>query len=216
MSARQKYGVYQPFIAILVAAALISPCAAAQPVRGRHAPNRAAVPQVSLLNQFRPIGGFGNNLVNPGLDVLVGNPELIIAPLLFAPNTNDGLISATNARTISNVIGGGTGAQGQTGQTTDPTLSAWLYVFGQFVDHDLDLEETPQTNAAINITIPAGDPVFSAGTVIAMNRDTRSNKTNTIINTVAGYLDLSQLYGSTGRSRRPTTDWLCRYKTVPS
>jgi len=197
MSARQKYGVYQPFIAILVAAALISPCAAAQPVRGRHAPNRAAVPQVSLLNQFRPIGGFGNNLVNPGLDVLVGNPELIIAPLLFAPNTNDGLISATNARTISNVIGGGTGAQGQTGQTTDPTLSAWLYVFGQFVDHDLDLEETPQTNAAINITIPAGDPVFSAGTVIAMNRDTRSNKTNTIINTVAGYLDLSQLYGST-------------------
>jgi hypothetical protein len=33
--------------------------------------------------------------------------------------------------------------------------------------------------------------------VIAMTRDTRSPLTNTIINTVAGYLDLSQLYGST-------------------
>jgi peroxidase len=30
-----------------------------------------------------------------------------------------------------------------------------------------------------------------------MTRDTRSQVTNTIINTVAGYLDLSQLYGST-------------------
>ena len=30
-----------------------------------------------------------------------------------------------------------------------------------------------------------------------MYRSTRDSKTNTIINTVAGYLDLSQLYGST-------------------
>jgi hypothetical protein len=40
-------------------------------------------------------------------------------------------------------------------------------------------------------------PVFKTGTVIAMNRDARDPVTNTIINTVAGYLDLSQLYGST-------------------
>ena len=32
--------------------------------------------------------------------------------------------------------------------------------------------------------------------MIAMNRDTRSPVTNTIVNTTAGYLDLSQLYGS--------------------
>jgi peroxidase len=45
--------------------------------------------------------------------------------------------------------------------------------------------------------VPTGDPVFTPGTSIAMTRDTRSPVTNTIINTVAGYLDLSQLYGST-------------------
>ena len=153
--------------------------------------------QSELLREFRPIGGSGNNIANPSLNAVPGTPEIALAPLNFAPGTNDGLIAAPNPRTISNVIAGGTGANGQNAQTADPTISAWLYVFGQFVDHDIDLEETPLTSAPINIVIPPGDPVFAAGTTIAMTRDTRSPVTNTIINTVAGYLDLSQLYGST-------------------
>ena len=120
-----------------------------------------------------------------------------LAPLNFAPGTANGLISGPNPRTISNVISGGTSAQGQNGQTTDPVASAWLYVWGQFVDHDLGLEAAPLTTDAINITIPANDPDVTAGTVISMTRAVRSPATNTIINTVAGYLDLSQLYGST-------------------
>jgi peroxidase len=152
---------------------------------------------ISLLSEFRPIGGSGNNLEKPDFNVVPGSPELALAPLNFAPGTKDGLVQGPNARTISNVIAGGTGANGQNGQTTDPVASAWLYVFGQFVDHDIDLEETPPTSASINIIVPNGDPVFKPGTVIAMTRDTRSSTTNTIINTVAGYLDLSQLYGST-------------------
>ena len=153
--------------------------------------------QAQLLREFRPIGGSGNNIANPSLDVVPGTPEIALTPLNFAPGTSDGLIAAPNPRTISNVIAGGTGANGQNAETTDPTASAWLYVFGQFVDHDIDLEETPTTSAAIDIAVPPGDPVFPAGTSIAMTRDTRSPVTNTIINTVAGYLDLSQLYGST-------------------
>ncbi|MBV9644574.1 MAG: peroxidase family protein [Verrucomicrobia bacterium] len=153
--------------------------------------------EIRLLREFRPIGGSGNNLQNPDLNVAPGAPELALAPLNFAPGTNDGLANGPNARTISNLIAGGTGANGQNGQTTDPVASAWLYVFGQFVDHDLDLEETLPTSAPIDIAVPSGDPVFTPGRVIAMTRDTRSPITNTIINTVAGYLDLSQLYGST-------------------
>jgi peroxidase len=154
-------------------------------------------PQISLLEEFRPIGGSGNNLENPDLDVVPGGPEIASAPFNFASGTTDGLVKSPNPRTISNVIAGGSGANGQNGQTTDPVASAWLYVFGQFVDHDLDLEETPMTSASINIVVPKGDPVFKEGTSIAMTRDTRNPDTNTIINTVAGYLDLSQLYGST-------------------
>jgi peroxidase len=154
-------------------------------------------PQINLLEEFRPIGDSGNNLENPDLDVVPGSPEIALAPLNFAPRTDDGLVNGPNPRTISNVISGGTGTNGVNGQTTDPTASAWLYVFGQFVDHDLDLEATPLTTPAINIVVPPGDPVFPPGTSILMTRATRSPETNTIINTVAGYLDLSQLYGST-------------------
>jgi peroxidase len=152
---------------------------------------------INLLREFRPIGGAGNNLANPNLNVVPGNPELALAPLNFAAGINDPLVSGPNPRLISNVIAGGTGANGQNAETTDPVISAWLYVFGQFVDHDLDLEFTPTTNPAINIAVPPNDPVFKPGTSIAMTRDVRSPVTNTIINTVAGYLDLSQLYGST-------------------
>ncbi len=152
---------------------------------------------ISLLKEFRPIGGIGNNLVNPNFNAVPGSPEIALAPLNFAAGANDPLVNGPNPRLISNVIAGGTGAHGQNAGTTDPVISAWLYVFGQFVDHDLDLESTPPTTPAINITVPPNDPVFKSGTTIAMTRDLRSPATNTIINTVAGYLDLSQLYGST-------------------
>ena len=154
-------------------------------------------PVVSLLPEFRPIGGGGNNLQFPEFDPVPGSAELELAPLNFVAGATDDMVPHPNARVISNVVAGGTGAQGQNGQTTDPVASAWLYVFGQFVDHDLDLESTPPTSAAINITVPDDDPVFTPGTTIDMTRDDRDPTTNTIINTVAGYLDMSQLYGVT-------------------
>jgi peroxidase len=156
-------------------------------------------PPFTLLNEFRPIGASGNNLQNPALEPVPGAAELAIAPLNFAAGTNDGLVTAPNARVISNVIAGGTGGNGQNGQTIDPKASAWLYVFGQFIDHDISLESTPTTTAAIDIAVPDDDPVFAPGTTIAMTRDQRDPNTNTIVNTVAGYLDLSQLYGCTAQ-----------------
>jgi peroxidase len=153
--------------------------------------------KIALLPEFRPIGGSGNNLRHPGSDPVPGSPELALAPLNFGPGGDDALIDGPNPRLISNVIAGGTGAYGDNAESDDPVYSAWMYVFGQFVDHDIDLESTPETTAAINIVVPDDDPYFTPGTVIAMTRDDRSAATNTIINTVAGYLDLSQLYGST-------------------
>jgi peroxidase len=177
-------------LSILAAVSLLAP--------GASPPSFAAAgAAISLLPEFRPIGGGHNNLVNPGLDPVPGSPELHLAPLNFALGTDNGLVSGPNPRTISNVIAGGRGANGQGPDTEDEGVSAWLYVFGQFVDHDLDLESTPRSGPAINIDVPAGDPVFRGGTTIAMTRDVRSPATNTIVNTVAGYLDLSQLYGST-------------------
>ncbi len=159
-------------------------------------PLAADTPTVASLVNFRPIGGTDNNQSNPKLNASPGSPEVALTPLNFAPGLGDRLVPGPNARTISNVVSGGKGNGNHNAQTTDPTASAWLYVFGQFVDHDLDLESTPANAPAINITIPPGDPVFAAGTSIALTRDQRDPSTNTIVNTVAGYLDLSQLYGS--------------------
>lgn len=167
---------------------------------GQTAPSSIAVSDTALTTvrqavAIRPLGGAGNNLLHPEYDAVPGSAEPALAAPNFAPG--EGLIDGPNPRTISNVLAGGTGATGQNEGTTDPTASAWLYVFGQFLDHDLGLEETPLTNPAIDIVIPAGDPLFAAGTHIAMTRATRSSATGTLINTVAGWLDLSQLYGST-------------------
>ncbi len=159
----------------------------------------SGAPQIGLLKEFRPIGGADNNRGNPNLNAVPGSPEVALTPLNFAPGTKNGLVQGPNPRSISNDIAGATGANGQNAESTDPVASAWLYVFGQFVDHDIDLEQNTPSAAPINIPIPKGDPdtQLPPGSSIAMTRDTRSPKTNTIINTVAGYLDLSQLYGST-------------------
>jgi peroxidase len=151
---------------------------------------------VSLLNEFRPIGGAGNNLVNPRFNQAPGTAERTIAPLNFKPGTANGLIDGPNPRLVSNVLAGGTSAGGDDAQTTDIRASAWLYVFGQFVDHDIALETNSPNGVHIDIPVPPRDPQFS-GPLIEMTRDARSRATNTIVNTVAGFLDLSQLYGST-------------------
>jgi peroxidase len=145
---------------------------------------------VQPLRQAHPFGGVGNS-VQPG------SPELNIAPLNFAPGPGDVPVNGPSPRTISNVVAGGTDSNGDNGETTDPTLSAWLYLVGQFVDHDLDLESTPPSTASLNIEIPVGDPAFLTGAVIPLNRAVRSGSTNTIINTANLYLNLSQVYGQT-------------------
>lgn len=148
----------------------------------------------TLLAEFQPIGGIDND-VDPSLNPVPGTPELAIAPPNYAPGTTNGLIDGPNPRTISNVVSGGQSADGENANTNDPTgASAWLYAFGQFVDHDLDLEGVGTTD--ISIPVPNGDPTFPDGTTIPLTRAITSPTTGTALNTIAGSLDLSQIYGS--------------------
>jgi peroxidase len=140
------------------------------------------------LFEFRTIDGSGNNLDNPLLNA-AGSAEIRIAPANFAPGTVNGLIDATNAREISNVISSGPEAE-----ASDPNgYSAWMYVWGQFIDHDLDLTATDGVNH-IDITIPPGDPDLS-GDTIPMTRFV-TGPGGTAVNSISGWIDGSQVYGS--------------------
>jgi hypothetical protein len=84
-------------------------------------------------------------------------------------------------------------------------LSDMVYVFGQFLDHDIDLTTTG--SSPINIAVPLGDPSFdpnSTGTqIIPDTRSVTDPKTGTSkanplqqLNTITSFIDGSQIYGS--------------------
>jgi peroxidase len=138
---------------------------------------------------FRSIDGTNDS--SPSNTNTTNSPEARIAPPNFAPGTTNGLVDGPNPREISNVVSSGDNADAHDGDN----LSAWMYVWGQFVDHDLDL--TPQdTTNHINIAIPADDPSLPGGGSISLSRFKLDPATGTAENTVTGWMDASQIYGS--------------------
>ena len=141
------------------------------------------------VNEFRTADGSDNNHANPELNASAGSEETRIAPANYRPGTTNGLIHAPNAREISNVVSSGPEAE-----ASDPNgLSAWMYIWGQFIDHDLDHTFTDNVNH-IDITIPAGDPDLS-GAKIPLTRFVTGDG-GTAVNDISGWLDGSQVYGS--------------------
>src|SRR6476661_5194747 len=107
--------VSRHYLPITLAAFLVAAVSAtADDLRGHHPP------LVSLLREFRPIGGVRNNLQNPRLNAVPGAPETALAPMNYIPGS---VLPGTTARTISNMISGGTGAHGENSETEDPVAS---------------------------------------------------------------------------------------------
>src|ERR1700722_8038749 len=140
------------------------------------------------------VDGTGNNLANPTLGA-AGSDEVRIAPARFAPGTTDTPVGGPNPRVISNTIF----ANDQ--EPDDPAgRSAYTYAFGQFIDHDLDLNpnQTPAADGSntLKIVIPPGDAFFTPGTTINILRGQIDPKNGNAIDGVTSFLDLSQVYGS--------------------
>jgi len=82
-------------------------------------------------------------------------------------------------------------------------LSAFMYAWGQFIDHDLDLVTTDGVNH-IDVAVPKGDPIFPDGSSIPITRSVidpatgaGTNVPATAVNQITGWLDASMVYGST-------------------
>jgi peroxidase len=152
--------------------------------------------------QFRTIDGSSNNLADPTMN-RTDTDFARVGPANFSDGFN-AMTPGPNPREISNIVV----AQADTGEDgphlTDDNgvaLSGMMYAWGQFVDHDLDLEQQG-TTTDISITVPADDAFLAPGSIIPVTRVAIDPSTGvaghpaTAINTVTGWLDGSQVYGS--------------------
>lgn len=159
----------------------------------------------------RSYDGTGNNLAHPEWgstdEQLLRAAEADYADDIAAPAGED----RPSAREISNALV----AQLEE-EPNDRQLSAFIYVWGQFIDHDMDLTEPPATGReAYNVSVPLGDSHFdpaSLGTQsINLNRSRYDATTGTSVdnpreqvNQITAWIDASMIYGSS----RVTADGL--------
>jgi peroxidase len=140
------------------------------------------------------IAGTGNNPTDQTLGA-AGTDETRIAPANFEPGSTDTPVGGTDPRIISNTIF----ANDQ--NATDPGgRSAYLYAFGQFIDHDIDLNmdqtAAPDGSNTLSMTVPDDDPSLPPGSQISIVRGVVDPANGDAVNSVTQYLDLSQVYGS--------------------
>jgi hypothetical protein len=172
---------------------------------------KAPTTLLGLPADVRSFDGMGNNLEHTERGS-VGQPLLRVADAAYA----DGIASPAGStrpspRVISNTL---SNLEGE-GSRSDRGLSAFLYAWGQFIDHDMDLTEPAADGERFDVMVPAGDPFFDPdGTgevTIPLTRSNYDPQTGTSaanprqqINQITAFLDGSQVYGS----NRETADAL--------
>lgn len=161
-------------------------------------------PQLTLPNGMptRSIDGTGNNLANPTWGS-TGERLLRIAPVDYADGISAlGGAGRPSARAISNAV------HAENGDSPNPAgASDYLWQWGQFLDHDIDLTDLAEPLEFENIEVPAGDMFFDPGNtgtqIIGFERSEFDLTTGTDvanprqqINVITAYIDASNVYGS--------------------
>ncbi|WP_417738847.1 peroxidase family protein [Rosistilla oblonga] len=163
--------------------------------------NGSTIPD--LPDEVRSIDGTGNNLEDENLGA-AGTTLLRVADADYADGISEpGGEDRPSAREISNVLSDAS----VDSEGNDRGLSAFLYVWGQFIDHDIDLSLSQEDGETFDIAVPAGDPYFDpSGTgdvTIGLSRSVYDLTTGTSVdnpreqvNAITAYIDGSQVYGS--------------------
>jgi hypothetical protein len=180
------------------------------PQRGTTAWTRRACLQVETLESrlvpttnLYAIDGTGNNLANPTWGS-AGTDLLRIAAAAYADGASAPAgANRPSARAISNALSDQTDPANPSqdlNTINQKSLSDYIYVFGQFLDHDLDLTTT-NSGQSFDITAnQPGDP-FNPPGVIPFTRSTYDPTTGTTtprqqVNSITSFIDGSQIYGS--------------------
>ncbi len=152
--------------------------------------------------EFRTINGTNNNLANP-LWGSQGHQLSVITDIAYADGVNaPGGETRPNPRVISNTL------FDQFGLVNDQlSLSDYVWVFGQFLDHDITQVKNSAFEPAL-INVPIGDPWFDpfdgGEALIFMMRSAAIPGTGTsaanpraFSNNITAFIDGSAVYGST-------------------
>jgi peroxidase len=152
--------------------------------------------------EARNIDGTENNLGDPTL-VSVDTPLLRTTAVEYADGISEPAgEDRPSARDVSNAV-----AAQITTETNDRYLTDITWLWGQFIDHDIDLTENADPAESFDIEVPTGDEYFDPdGTgeaVISVNRSVYDTRTGTStadpreqINQITAFIDGSVIYGS--------------------
>jgi peroxidase len=201
---------------------LFSPCLWAQNNPGGNGPgNGPAEPPPNLISparriergprpdnppnsddRFRSIDGSGNNLSLPSM----GAAHTALVRLVDSDYA-DGIAAMAgeervSARVISNAINAQTESLPNQRGATD-----FVWQWGQFIDHDIDLTDGVDPAEPANIAVPPGDPWFdptgSGSQSMAFNRSIYDPETGDSVNNpreqlneISTWMDASNVYGS--------------------
>ncbi len=151
--------------------------------------------------EVRTFDGIGNNLQNPAWGAAHSHVRWFVTNGYADGMNMPGGMDRPNPRVISNAL------FAQEGNINDAlALSDYVWVFGQFIDHDITLVENMVTEPLM-IPVPAGDQVmdpFGTGqVVIPMFRNvydpstgTSPDNPRTHMNEISSFIDGSAVYGS--------------------
>jgi peroxidase len=152
---------------------------------------------IDLPSEFRTIDGTGNNVAQPQWGS-AEQPFLRFAPVDYADGASTPAgPTRPSARAISNALCATSGAKPNTRGASD-----FVWQWGQFLDHDLDLTPVADPVEPFDVAVPSGDPFFDpakTGAVkIGLDRSffMTVNGIREQVNEITAYIDASNVYGS--------------------
>lgn len=175
-----------------------NPIVALSDVQNRRRPEpRPPTGAAVFPGEFRTVDGTGNNAENPTWGS-VGIPYLRLTSVSY----EDGISSLAgsglpSAREVSNAV-----VAQDASKPNAQGASDFVWQWGQFVDHDIDLTPEASPAESADIAVPAGDPWFdpsATGTVsIPLNRSLYEDVDGVRqqFNTITAFIDGSNVYGS--------------------
>lgn len=152
---------------------------------------------VVIPEEFRTIDGTGNNPAHPDWGSTEEPFLRLTAPAFGEGGVEPAGSDRPSARAISNAVA----AQAES-MPNRRGVSSFVWQWGQFLDHDLDLTPVSDPVEPFDIPVPAGDPFFDpAGTgtaVIGLDRSYSEIVDGRLeqFNELTAFIDASQVYGS--------------------